>query len=90
MVKTWAYTSPKQCIDNAPCAGSSPARATSIDNKSNLLYNTILRSSKMQKRKTKVPRERNQFVAAALFRKAGSHRKPHKALRKQENQQSVF
>lgn len=44
----------------------------------------------MQKRKTKVPRERNQFVAAALFRKAGSHRKPHKALRKQENQQPVY
>ena len=39
----------------------------------------------MQKQ-LKVPRERNQFVAAALFRRAGSHRKPHKALRKQENQ----
>ncbi len=39
----------------------------------------------MQKQ-LKVPRERNQFVAAALFRKAGSHRKPNKSLRKQENQ----
>ena len=38
------------------------------------------------KRMQKLPRERNQFVAAALFRKAGEHRKPHKALRKQENQ----
>ena len=92
MVKTWAYTSPKHWPDKPACAGSSPARATifDIDNKFNLLYNTILRSSKMQKRKTKVPRERNQFVAAALFRKAGSHRKPHKALRKQENQQPVY
>jgi hypothetical protein len=40
----------------------------------------------MQKRKLTVPCERNQFVAAALFRRAGSHRKPNKALRKQENQ----
>jgi hypothetical protein len=39
----------------------------------------------MQKQ-LKAPRERNQFVAAALFRQAGSHRKPHKALRKQEKQ----
>lgn len=29
---------------------------------------------------------RNRFVAAALFLKAGSHRKSTKALRKQENQ----
>ena len=36
--------------------------------------------------KQALPRERNQFVAAALFRRAGSHRKPYKALRKQENQ----
>jgi len=38
------------------------------------------------KRVQKLPRERNQFVAAALFRRAGEHRKPNKALRKQENQ----
>jgi hypothetical protein len=38
------------------------------------------------KRMQKLPRERNQFVAAALFRRAGEHRKPHKALRKRENQ----
>ena len=36
--------------------------------------------------KQALPRERNQFVAAALFRKAGAHRKPNKALRRQENQ----
>ena len=40
----------------------------------------------MKQRKQALPRERNQFVAAALFRKAGAHRKPNKALRKQENQ----
>jgi hypothetical protein len=40
----------------------------------------------MKQRKQVVSRERNQFVAAALFRKAGSHVKPHKSLRKQENQ----
>jgi len=39
----------------------------------------------MQKQ-LKAPRERNQFVAAALFRRAGSHRKPNKSLRKQEKQ----
>jgi hypothetical protein len=38
------------------------------------------------KRMQKLPRERNHFVVAALFRRAGSHRKPHKSLRKQENQ----
>jgi len=40
--------------------------------------------------KTKrIPRERNQFVAAALFRKAGSHRKTNKAVRKSQNQKPV-
>ncbi len=39
----------------------------------------------MQKRKLQVPRERNQFVAAALFRKAGSHRKAFKAVRREHN-----
>ena len=28
---------------------------------------------------------RNRFVAAALFRKAGAHRKSNKAVRRQEN-----
>jgi hypothetical protein len=38
--------------------------------------------------KVKVERvkQRNQFVAAALFRKAGAHRKSNKAIRKSENQ----
>jgi hypothetical protein len=31
-------------------------------------------------------KERNQFVALALFRKAGVHRKSNKALRKAQNQ----
>lgn len=31
-------------------------------------------------------KERNQFVVAALFRKAGAHRKTNKAIRKRENQ----
>ena len=58
-----------------------------IDNKSDLLYNRVLvRRLAMKQRKQALPRERNQFVAAALFRKAGAHRKPNKALRKQENQ----
>lgn len=37
----------------------------------------------------RIPRERNQFVAAALFRKAGAHRKTNKALRKSQNQKPV-
>ena len=38
--------------------------------------------------KTKnIPRERNQFVVAALFRKAGKHRKTNKALRRAQKQQ---
>lgn len=44
----------------------------------------------MQQRRQAVPRERNQFVAAALFRKAGTHRKSNKALRKRDNQQFNF
>ena len=32
-------------------------------------------------------KERNQFVALALFRKAGSHRKTNKQMRKQSNQE---
>ena len=37
------------------------------------------------KRKPNV-RERNRFVALALFRKAGAHRKSNKALRKADKQ----
>ncbi len=44
----------------------------------------------MQQHKQELPRERNRFVAAALFRKAGSHRKSNKALRRQEKQKIYF
>ena len=37
----------------------------------------------------KVAKERNQFVALALFRKAGSHRKSNKALRRHEKMKTV-
>jgi hypothetical protein len=42
----------------------------------------------MSKRKT-IVHERNCFVRLALFRKAGSHRKSFKALRKAANQASL-
>ena len=44
-----------------------------------MIMPTITKSSKKLK-------ERNQFVVAALFRKAGAHRKTNKAIRKKENQ----
>ena len=40
----------------------------------------------MMKKAPKKLKERNQFVVAALFRKAGAHRKTNKAIRKKENQ----
>jgi hypothetical protein len=40
----------------------------------------------MKRQVNQVPRERNQFVAAALFRKAGVHRKSNKAQRKLDKQ----
>ena len=40
----------------------------------------------MKRKRQKVPKERNVFVAAALFRKAGAHTKTTKAKRKRENQ----
>jgi hypothetical protein len=43
----------------------------------------------MKRKRMAAPRERNQFVAAALFRKAGVHRKSNKALRKAQNQSSL-
>ena len=36
-------------------------------------------------KRKQIARERNQFVALALFRKAGSHRKSNKALRRQQH-----
>lgn len=40
----------------------------------------------MKRKRQKVPKERNVFVAAALFRKAGAHTKTNKAKRKREKQ----
>jgi hypothetical protein len=40
----------------------------------------------MKKRRLTVPRQRNAFAVLAHFRKAGSHRKSNKALRRHENQ----
>ena len=37
----------------------------------------------------KIVRERNHLVALALFRKAGSHRKTNKALRRQDSQRTL-
>jgi len=34
----------------------------------------------------RVPKERNPFVAAALFRVVGAHDKPYKSKRKREKQ----
>jgi len=42
-----------------------------------------------QKKIVTVPRERNQFVVAALFRHAGSHQKSNKALRRKLNQSTA-
>jgi hypothetical protein len=41
------------------------------------------------KHRKSIAKERNQFVALALFRKAGAHRKSNKALRKAQNQNPV-
>lgn len=38
----------------------------------------------MKRKQMAAPRERNQFVAAALFRKAGAHCKTNKALRRKQ------
>lgn len=37
----------------------------------------------MKPKRQKVPKERNPFVAAALFRVAGAHDKPYKSKRAQ-------
>ena len=41
------------------------------------------------KKKPKNVKKRNRLVALALFRKAGSHRKSNKAIRRQLNQKTV-
>ena len=38
----------------------------------------------MKRKQMAAPRERNQFVAAALFRKAGAHCKSNKAIRRKQ------
>ena len=43
----------------------------------------------MKKKKTPA-RERNYLVKLALFRKAGSHKKSNKALRKNEKQKGYY
>ena len=40
----------------------------------------------MARKRQKIPKERNPFVAAAMFRVAGAHDKPYKAKRKREKQ----
>jgi hypothetical protein len=42
------------------------------------------------KKKQTPARERNYLVKLALFRKAGSHRKSNKALRKNEKQKGYY
>ena len=40
-------------------------------------------------KRKQIAKERNQFVALALFRKAGVHRKSNKAVRRAQNQTPV-
>ena len=40
----------------------------------------------MARKRQKIPKQRNPFVAAAMFRVAGVHDKPYKAKRKREKQ----
>lgn len=40
----------------------------------------------MKRKQKELPKERNVFVAAAMFRKAGAHTKTTKAKRKNEKQ----
>ena len=44
----------------------------------------------MKSKRKMIVKARNRFVALALFRKAGSHRKSNKALRKATNQSGVW
>ena len=37
-------------------------------------------------KRKQIVKQRNRFVALALFRKAGAHKKSNKALRKAQNQ----
>ena len=44
----------------------------------------------MKKKKERIPKERNFLVKLALFRKAGSHKKSNKAIRKSEKQKGYY
>ena len=50
-------------------------------------YATFKRRSKMAKKKLPPSKPRNPYVALVQFKRAGSHEKPYKALRKQQKQQ---
>ena len=41
----------------------------------------------MKQKRPKVPKSRNPYVAAALFRKAGAHDKPNKVKRRELKQE---
>ena len=58
-------------------AGSSPAEAANI-------------KEKVMKKKKTPAKERNYLVKLALFRKAGSHKKSNKAIRKNEKQKGYY
>lgn len=60
-----------------------------FDNKCECCYTVILLGDiemKTETVKVQRVRERNPLVALAMFRRAGSHRKSNKALRRSENQ----
>jgi hypothetical protein len=42
------------------------------------------------KKKNSTPKERNYLVKLALFRKAGSHKKSNKAVRRGENSKKLY
>ena len=51
---------------------------------SNPAFSTISRCIRSLYMKRKLRAPRNPFVAAARFKKAGAHKKPYKAVRRQE------
>ena len=59
-----------------------------MNGKKSIVSEDVKRSGSEIKRKT-IAKERNQFVALALFRKAGVHRKSNKALRKAQKQEPL-
>lgn len=61
-----------------------PIAYRDIRNVSVLLFGIINEEKNMKRKRMAAPKERNQFVAAALFRKAGAHGKTRKAIRRKE------